>query len=151
MNEDRMPMMHPGEEMPMGGPGPMPSLRHIADLGLDAKQEEAVEAIETRALKDSIRKKAEIELADLELMVNLDKDTVDLGVVEGKMKKVEALKTEMRMIHVKALEEVKTTLTPEQRKKLKEAFAKGPHRERHMARAEKKTAGSREKEDDKSE
>jgi Spy/CpxP family protein refolding chaperone len=157
-DEARMPMMplmmHQGAEMMMAGPGhiPMPLLRHLPDLGLDAKQKETVKAIEKKAFRNSIGKKVAIELAELDLMDALDKDTVDLGVVEDALKKLESLKTEMGLIHIKAVEETKAALTREQRNKLREMFAAGPHRETHMARVgDDKEGGPRERESGKSE
>lgn len=93
--------------------------RALADLGLDEKQKEAVKDIITIAKKDAIRKIADIRIARIELREILDKDPVDMGAVEAKLKQMESLKTEMHMARIKALEEIKAKLTPEQRQKFK--------------------------------
>lgn len=125
----------PGEDMPMP---PMrnhvmgvmeaghPMWKHLMDLGLDEKQKEAIKEIKSRVTKDIIGKRADLEVADVELRDILDKDPVDLNVAEAKLKKIESLLTDIRLFHLKAREEVKAKLTSEQRRKFKEAQEKGP-------------------------
>ncbi|MFI5295020.1 MAG: Spy/CpxP family protein refolding chaperone [Thermodesulfovibrionales bacterium] len=91
----------------------------LADLGLDEKQKEAIKDIRTIAKKDAIRKIADIRIARIELREILDKDPVDMGAVEAKLKQLESLKTDMHMSRIKTLEEIKAKLTPEQRQKFK--------------------------------
>jgi Spy/CpxP family protein refolding chaperone len=91
----------------------------LADLGLDEKQKEAIKDIRTIAKKDAIRKMADIRIARIELREILDKDPVDMGAVEAKLKQLESLKTDMQMSRIKTLEEIKAKLTPEQRQKFK--------------------------------
>lgn len=91
----------------------------LADLGLDDKQKEAIKDIRTTAKKDAIRKIADIRIAGVELREILDKDQVDMGAVEAKLKQLESLKTDMHMSRIKTLEEIKAKLTPEQRQKFK--------------------------------
>jgi len=86
-------------------------------LGLDEKQTEAVKAIHFRTKKEMIRDRADAEVAEIELKEILSKDPVDLKAAEATVKKIEAVKSEMRMLHIKAMEEIKANLTPEQRKK----------------------------------
>jgi len=124
------PMMPHGEEM-MGRPSAMPFVwRHLAGFALNEKQKDAVWEIESKVVKDRIRKRAEIEIAELELMETLDKDSVDLTAIEAKMKKIESLRMEIRLTYIKAFEEIKSKLTPEQRKKFKEMLDMGPRIER---------------------
>jgi Spy/CpxP family protein refolding chaperone len=137
-HEEGMPTMPPflppmrphGEEM-TGRPSAMPFVwRHLAGLELNEKQKDAVREIESKVVKDSIRKRAEIEVAELELKETLDKDSVDLTAVEAIMKKIESLRKDMRLAYIKAFEEIKSKLTPEQRKKFKEMLDMGPRSER---------------------
>ncbi len=130
----------------MGGPGPgrgcqgdgMPMTRHegmmgkghhlwkmLSRLGLDEKQKEAVKAIQSRTAKDTVRKQADIQLARIELRDILGKDKVDMTAVESNLKKTAALQTEIRLSHIKAMQEVKALLTPEQKQKFDELRA-GP-------------------------
>ncbi len=91
----------------------------LADLGLDEKQKEAIKEIGTTAKKDAIRKIADIRIARIELREILDKDPVDMTAVEAKVKQMESLKTDMHMSRIKALQEIKSKLTPEQRQQFK--------------------------------
>jgi Spy/CpxP family protein refolding chaperone len=122
-----MGMMHGMEGMHDGKmmDSDHPLLKHLMALGLDDKQMAAVKALRSKTMKDMIKKKAEKEIADIELKDLLDKDTVDMKAVEALMKKKESLKTEMALAHIRAREEMKALLTPEQRKKLKELMDGG--------------------------
>jgi Spy/CpxP family protein refolding chaperone len=86
-------------------------------LGLDEKQKEAVQAIHFRTKKEMVRSRADAQVAEIELKEILSKDPVDLKAAEAAVKKIEGVKSEMRMLHIKAMEEIKANLTPEQRKK----------------------------------
>jgi len=63
----------------------------------------------------------QIELKDL-----LSQDPVDMKAVEAKVKQLEMMRTEMHLSHIKAIEDIRTKLTPEQRKKLREMIEAGP-------------------------
>lgn len=110
--------MHSGMAASEGGcrcgGSPMEKLR---ELGLDDKQNEAVQAIHLRTKKEMVRKKADVQVAQIELREVLSKDPVDLKAAEAAVKKIEGLKSEMKMLHIKTMEEIKTSLTPEQKKK----------------------------------
>ena len=62
----------------------------------------------------------QIELKDL-----LSQEPVDMKAVETKLRQLEMMKTDMHLSHLRAMEDVKTKLTPEQRKKFKEMHAAG--------------------------
>ncbi len=120
------PMMHRGKEM-MGRPDAMPfALRLLAGIDINEKQKDAIKEIESKVVKDSIRKGAEIEIAELEVVDALDKDSADLTAVEVKLKKIEALRIELRVAHIKAIEEIKSKLTPDHKKKLREILETSP-------------------------
>lgn len=108
----------------MADPEP-PVWRHLLRLGLDEKQKEAIKKIESREAKDIIKKRADIRIADIELRDILDKDPVDINAVEAKLKKISLLMTDMRLSEIKAIEEIKTKLTPEQIKSFKEMLEIG--------------------------
>jgi len=99
--------------------------KQLMSLGLDEKQTAALKALHNRTMKDMIRKTAEKQVAELELKDLMDRDQVDMKAVEAMVKKIESLETEMKLAHIRAHEEMKATLTPEQRKKLKEMKAGG--------------------------
>ncbi len=102
-----------------------PLWKHLMGLGLDDKQKDALQALRSRTMKEMIKKSADEKIADIELQDLLAKDSVDMKAVETAVKKRESLKTEMFLAHIRAHEEMKAILTPEQRKQLKEMMAKG--------------------------
>jgi len=99
-------------------------------LGLDEKQKEAVREIKSRVMKDTVRKRADLEVARIDLRDLLRKDQVDMTAVEATLAKMASLQTDIRLSHIKASQEIKTKLTPEQRKKFKEMLEMGPGTER---------------------
>lgn len=86
-------------------------------LGLDKKQMTAVREIHLATMKDVIKKKADIKIAKIELMEILSKDPVDMTAAEAAVKKLEGLKTEMKMTLIKSMVEIKSNLNPEQKEK----------------------------------
>ena len=92
-------------------------MEKLKALGLDDKQKEAVEAIHFRTKKEMVRKRADVQVAEIELREILSKDPVDLNAADTAVKKIEGLKSEIKMLHIKAMEEIKSNLTPEQKKK----------------------------------
>jgi Spy/CpxP family protein refolding chaperone len=110
-----------------GGPGlagkmrsaEPPIWRHLRELGLDEKQAESVRAIRTKALKEMVRKRADEQLAVIDLKELLGKESVDMKAVEGKLRQLESIRTDVKMAMLRSIEEVKANLTPDQRSKLK--------------------------------
>jgi Spy/CpxP family protein refolding chaperone len=123
-------MEHPGMMHGMHGDDMMgddhPMWKHFMELNLDDKQKESLKVLHTKTIKDIVKKRADIIIAHVELQDLLEKEPVDMKAVEASAKKNEALKTDMFLTHVKAHEEVKALLTPEQKKKLKEILAASP-------------------------
>lgn len=126
--EEGIPMMslmgHHGMEIMEG----MPEAEHPMwrGLGLDEKQREAIKEIKNSLMKEIIKKRADENIAHIELKDVLDKDTVDVKAVEAKLKQIETVKTGMHLSLIQAREEVKSKLTPKQRKKFKEMLEMGP-------------------------
>lgn len=100
-------------------------MERLKDLGLDEKQKEAVQAIHLRTKKEMVRKKADLQVAEIELKELLSKDPVDLNAAEAAVKKIEGMKSEKRMLHIKTMEEIKASLTPEQKKKFVSTMGMG--------------------------
>lgn len=94
-----------------------PQMAMFKTLGLDEKQKDAVQAIHFKARKDIIRLGADEQVAEIELKEILSKDPVDLKAAEAAVRKMEGTRSEMKLTHIKAKEEIKSNLTPEQRKK----------------------------------
>jgi len=111
------PMGHHGGDMMRRGHH---LWRALMSLGLDEKQKEAIREIRSRMMKDTIKKKADLAVARIDLRDILHKDQVDMNAAETTLKKMASLQTDLRLSHIKAMEEIKTKLTPEQRKQFKE-------------------------------
>jgi Spy/CpxP family protein refolding chaperone len=115
-----------GGEMGMGPGGGMGMWdgthgRHMTSaLGLDDNQTVQVKPILYKLQKDMIKKRADIEVAEIELEEVLGKDPVDIKVAEAKVKQIASLKAEAAMIHIQGIENIKAKLTSEQKKKLTE-------------------------------
>ncbi len=102
----------------------------LKQLDLTAEQKTAIHETRNKFVKDMIQKRADLKIASLELRERIHKDSVDMGGVEAQVKKIEGLKTAMMLNAIKAHEEIKAKLTPDQRKKLTELMQKS-HRDHH--------------------
>lgn len=121
--EGHFPMM-PSMPCPMEQMRVMPGFRHplwmhIDDLNLDEKQMDALKQMENSVSKEMIRKKADEQIAEIELKELLDQETVDLKAVEIKLKQIATIKTEIRLIVIRSMENMKAKLTPKQLQMLK--------------------------------
>ena len=123
-----MGMGPPGGGMGMGMGGGMGMWdgahgKHITSmLGLDDNQTVQVKPILYKLQKDMVKKKADIEVAEVELEEILGKDPVDLKAAEAKVKQIASLKAEAAMIHIQGIENLKAKLNAEQKKKLTETM-----------------------------
>jgi Spy/CpxP family protein refolding chaperone len=105
------------EEMEM--PRPSELVRMLkAELGLLDEQVKQLTQIFSQAMKTHIKQDADLRIAEFELGELLEADPVDMGQVEGKLKAIEGLRTTLRLSLIKAHEQAKGLLTPEQRQKL---------------------------------
>jgi Spy/CpxP family protein refolding chaperone len=103
----------------MGMPRPSQLVRMLkATLELSDEQAKQLTQIFSQATKAGIKQRADIHIAELELRELLEADRVDMGQVEGKLKAIEGLRTTLRLSLIKAHEQAKAVLTPEQRQKL---------------------------------
>jgi Spy/CpxP family protein refolding chaperone len=106
-----------GGHMGMMNPGPM--LRMLkTELTLSEGQEKQLKDILYQVIKTTIKQQADVRIADLELQQLLDADPVEMGKVETKLKDLEGLRTALRLNLIKAHEQAKGLLSPEQRQKL---------------------------------
>jgi Spy/CpxP family protein refolding chaperone len=99
-------------------------LHALKQLNLTDTQKTAIHEIMVSTKKDMIQKRADLKIAKVELGEQLRKDSVDMIAVEAQLKKVESLRTDMKLDAIKARVKVKNTLTPDQRKKLAELMQK---------------------------
>jgi Spy/CpxP family protein refolding chaperone len=90
----------------------------LQHLNLDARQRQEIEGIRMAMMKSVIRKKADMQIARLELRDLLSKDPVDMQAVGAKVKEIEALRADIHLALIKAKVEIKSKLTPQQRQKM---------------------------------
>jgi Spy/CpxP family protein refolding chaperone len=110
-----------GHEMGMRGEHPggrHPMMEMLMSLGLDDAQKDVIKTLHLKCKKEAIRKNADLKIAEIELREILGKETVDMTAAEAKIKEIEGIKANLRILHVKNREEIKSKLTPEQKKKL---------------------------------
>jgi Spy/CpxP family protein refolding chaperone len=116
-------MMHQGMHKDMMHGDMMERQHHmkmmLMRLGLDEKQKAEVDRMMTAHMKDAIKKKADLDIAKLELKGILSKDLMDMTAAESKMKEIEAIKTAIFLSHLNVHQEIKSVLTPEQQTKMK--------------------------------
>jgi len=100
--------------------------KHLMVINLDEQQKTLIGKIKSRMMKETIRRTADMRIVQIELRELLSQDPVDMKAVEAKVKQLEMMRTEVHLSHIKAMEDCKTKLTPEQRKKLREMIEAGP-------------------------
>lgn len=129
MGGGMMGMMHRG--MGPGGPHAMMGhggageralvsfiLQNREELGLTPEQIQKLETLRLDFRRATIKRSADLQVAELELAELRRNDPVDMGKVEAQVKQIETLRTEQRLSRIKAIEEGKALLTREQQKKL---------------------------------
>jgi Spy/CpxP family protein refolding chaperone len=134
MNEDPMMAQNPRGPMGMGmmrGNGPMmdrppkgmgmgmmlrPEL--MDKIGLTKEQKENVESIFIAHRKEMITKKADHDLAQVELQDLMRKDKPDMNLVKTQIQKVFSIQGDMQYAQIKVMMDTKNILTDEQKANL---------------------------------
>jgi Spy/CpxP family protein refolding chaperone len=115
----------------MGGPADRPlitiMLHHRTELGLSADQVSRLEALRSDFTREAIRRDADIRIAELDLAALLEQDPADLAKVETKVREAAQLRADLRMARLRAVEQGKAVLTPEQRTRLQTMLSGGMH------------------------
>ncbi len=93
------------------------------ELGLNEKQVEGIHDIKLNLKKEMLRKKADHGIAKVEAHAMLEKDTIDLKAVKGKIEEAASLAAKMKIAKIEAFIDIKKLLTDEQWKKLKKMVA----------------------------
>jgi Spy/CpxP family protein refolding chaperone len=112
-----------GMKGPGGGaahPGMMFSPSFLKDeLKLSDEQIEKFKKLRNDYERESIKRGAEIKLAEMDLWDLFDKKDFTADQMEKKVREVEAKKTDLRVFRFKQLSTIKTILTPEQFEKFR--------------------------------
>ena len=93
-------------------------LHHRNELGLSPEQVSRLETLRGEFSKEAIRRDADIRIAELDLAALLGQEPVDLAKVEPKVREVAQLRADLSIARLRAIEQGKALLTPEQRTRL---------------------------------
>jgi Spy/CpxP family protein refolding chaperone len=93
-------------------------LHHRSELGLSPEQVSRLETLRGEFSREAIRRDAEIRIAELDLATLLEQEPMDLAKVEPKVREVSQLRDDLRIARLRAIEQGKAVLTPEQRTRL---------------------------------
>lgn len=100
------------------------ALRHRQELGLTSAQVQGLDKLRTDFQRDAIRRTADRRLAELDLRTLLRPDptdptkAVDMAKVDAKVHEIERLRADLQISRIRAIEQGKALLTPDQRSKL---------------------------------
>ena len=115
----------------MGDPAERPlitiMLHHRTELGLSPDQVSRLETLRGDFTREAIRRGADIRIAEFDLASLLEQDPVDLAKVETKVREVAQLRADLRIARLRAVEQGKAVLTPEQRARLQTMVSGGMH------------------------
>ena len=109
-----------GRMMSHEGPLITIMLEHSQELGLTLEQQQKLRDLRTQFSKESVRRTAEIRLAEIELDTLLEQDQWDLSKIEAKVKQIAALQGDLRLARVKTLAAGRAVLTPQQLENFKQ-------------------------------
>lgn len=98
-------------------------LRNREKLGLSADQVKHLEQLRDNFQKESIRKEADLRVAEMDLNSLLEAQPVDMAKVEAKIREIERLRADIRLARIRAIEKGKDQLTADQRKKLQDLLS----------------------------
>jgi len=105
--------------------GPLVSFmldRH-QELSLSAAQVRELERIRTAFEREAIKLDSDQRVTQMDLSALLRSDPVDLAKAETKVREIERLRADLRIGRIRAIEQGKTQLTPEQRQELETLLA----------------------------
>jgi Spy/CpxP family protein refolding chaperone len=95
------------------------ALRNQKELGLSPQQVSSLQQMGMDAARAGIKRRADAQLARLDLMSLMRAEPVDMAKVEAKIRDIEKLKADGAIARIRTNEAAKAQLTPDQREKLK--------------------------------
>jgi Spy/CpxP family protein refolding chaperone len=105
------------------------ALRHQQELALTPAQVQSLRQLDTDTQREAIKRQADRLLAELDLRTLMMPDPTDpdkprdLAKIEVQVREIERLRADGRIARVRAMEQSRQILTPEQRQKLRMLFA----------------------------
>jgi Spy/CpxP family protein refolding chaperone len=94
-------------------------LMNRQELGLTTQQVDSLRKLGMDSRRASIRRKADVQIAKLDLMSLRFSDPVDMGKIETKVREIEKLTGDGSIARIRTAEAAKAQLTAEQKEKLK--------------------------------
>jgi len=98
------------------------------ELALSSAQIESLERLRADFRRQATRRDTDLRAAESELATLLRVETVNLSSVEAKVRDIEKQRADLRLARIKAIEQGRAQLTPEQRAKLSTLLAGSPPR-----------------------
>ncbi len=108
------------------------ALRYEDQLGLSQDQVTKLRALRLESRKETLRRVADLRGAQLDLGALLHAETPDLAKIEAQVRRIESLRTDLRMSRIRTSLEARALLTLEQQKQLRALRSerpRGPHPE----------------------
>lgn len=102
-------------------------MEHADKIGLTDDQLAKLKPLHNEMQKKQVRFKADLKIAEIELMEIMDVKDFDLEKASAAVNKIAAIKTAHHLEMLKAMKEVRTVLTDDQFKKMKKMMAMNKH------------------------
>jgi Spy/CpxP family protein refolding chaperone len=115
-----MPEGHGGRSLSHEGPLISIMLNHRQELDLNAEQVRKLQSLRTEFEKESVRRTAEIRVAEIDLGSLLEQDKWDLAKIEPKVKQIAGMQADLRLARMRSLEAGRAVLSTEQLEKFKQ-------------------------------
>ncbi len=112
-------------------------LRFKDEIGLTADQAGKLEKMHAQIKEASIRQDADIKILEIKLGTTLKSEQTDRKKLEGLIREIAKLKTDLKIQHMNFMLDVKNLLTPDQIKKI-EDFKKNKRNQMMRDRNEKR-------------
>ena len=129
-----------GQMMAMGSMemgGDMMFMEHANKMGLTDEQMEKMKPLHTEMQKKQIRSKADLKIAEIELMEIMEVKDFDLDRATAAVKKIEDIKTAQHLGMLKAMKDMRAILTDEQFKNMQKMCMMKMGEEKHEKKMDK--------------
>jgi len=133
--EEQDQMMAMGN-MEMGGD--MMFMEHACKMGLTDEQMAKMKPLHTAMQKKQIRSKADLKIAEIDLMEIMEVKDFDLDKAESAVRKIEDIKTAQHLEMLKAIKDMRAILTDEQFKNMQKMCMMKMGGKKHEKKMDKK-------------
>jgi len=124
------------DNMEMGGD--MMFMEHANKMGLTDEQMAKMKPLHTEMQKKQIRSKADLKIAEIELMEIMEVKDFDLDRATSAVKKIEDIKTAQHLGMLKAMKDMRAILTDEQFKNMQKMCMMKMGEKKHEKKMDKK-------------